>query len=157
MSHEGENVAAVQEEGAQAKVDDIIFEKAEREVMSFLPEMEELELQALIKELGLVVPEEKTGRRDLYRFVLADLMEKEKAGDGGKANYIKVHGVLRQLSLMRPLNNVGEGKDNGKDQNDIVDEKEPVANHLVGTPPVNPGGHVNIFCLLYTSPSPRDS
>ena len=145
MTHEEENIAAVEGEGAQAKLDDVVFEKAEREVMSFLPEMEELELLALIKELGLVVPQEKTGRRDLFRFVLADLMDREATdGDGGKDNYIKVHGVLRQLSLMRPPN-VGEGNDDAKDPNVMVDQKEHVANHLGGTPPVNSGGHVNIF------------
>ena len=90
---------------------DQVFEKAEQEVMSCLPEMEVSELEALCKELGLEIPPEKKVRRDIYRFVVAYLMQRETDdADQGKAYYIQVHGVLR--SMMAPRTDHQQGLDN---------------------------------------------
>ena len=72
------------------------FEKAEQEVMSYLPEMNEIELTALIGELGLEIPADKKGRRALYRFILTELLKIEQDNeDGGKAKYLGIHAFLR--------------------------------------------------------------
>ena len=80
---------------------DEVFEKAEQEVMSFLPEMDADGLAALIGELGLDIPEGKEGnRRQLYRFVWSFLMDVEKNdADGGKTKYLQIHTYLRQMSI----------------------------------------------------------
>ena len=72
------------------------FEKAEQEVMSYLPEMDEVELTALIGELGLEIPAETKGRRALYRFILGELLKIEQdMADGGRAKYLSIHAFLR--------------------------------------------------------------
>ena len=92
--------------GGNAVVDppevDPLFEKAEQEVMSYLPEMAVSELEALCRELGLEIPPEKKLRRDIYRLVVGHLMEKEQEdADKGKARYIQMHGVLRNMLTSR--------------------------------------------------------
>ena len=81
---------------------DHVFDKAEQEVMSCLPEMEVSELEALCRELGLEIPPERKVRRDIYRFVVAYLMQREvDDADHGKAFYMQVHGVLRSMMASR--------------------------------------------------------
>ena len=81
-------------------VGDVVFEKAEQEVMSFLPEMSVEELISLCAELGVTIPQEKRdSRKLLYRLVLGYLMQvEEDEMDGGKAKYIQIHAFLRQLA-----------------------------------------------------------
>ena len=96
-------IEGVENQEPQADLVDELFEKAEQEVMSFLPEMVGTELEALCGELGLEIPPEKKGsRRGLYRLVLGHLMDQERENDdGGKAKYIQVHGVLRQMAMAK--------------------------------------------------------
>ena len=98
-------MSEIEEEQIQNEIKDEVFEKAEQEVMSFLPEMEEAELKVLCQEIGLEIPEDKKGRGKLYRFVFTYLMGIEETDvDQGKARYIQIHGVLRQLSVDRMAN-----------------------------------------------------
>jgi hypothetical protein len=85
-------------------ITDEVFEKAEQEVMSFLPEMSEVELTALCTEIGLDVSPTTTGRKALYRLVINHLFQKETDdADGGKAAYVSIHGVLRQIGAGRAI------------------------------------------------------
>ena len=92
-----------QQEGLQENGGDEVFDRAEQEVMSFLPEMTGDELRALCAELAVVIPEPQKGSRKLiYRFVLGYLLKMEgEDADGGKAKYIQVHTFLRQLTANR--------------------------------------------------------
>ena len=79
---------------------DEVFEKAEQEVMSYLPEMSEEKLKALLGDLGVEIPGDKQGRKKLYRLVLGYLLEiEEQHEDGGKAKYIQIHGFLHRLAI----------------------------------------------------------
>ena len=83
----------------EGEVVDEVFEKAEQEVMSFLPEMSVQELSNLCAELGLIAPmAARVSRKLLYRFIISYLLKlEEEEGDGGKAKYLQIHGFLRQL------------------------------------------------------------
>lgn len=104
MAQDGlEAIAEVEQEGLQENGVDEVFDRAEQEVMSFLPEMTGDELRALCAELGVVIPEPQKGSRKLiYRFVLGYLLKIEgEDADGGKAKYVQIHTFLRQLTLNR--------------------------------------------------------
>ena len=83
----------------EGEVVDEVFEKAEQEVMYFLPEMSVQELSNLCAELGLIIPvAARVSRKLLYRFIISYLLKlEEEEGDGGKAKYLQIHGFLRQL------------------------------------------------------------
>ena len=73
-----------------------LVDKAEQEVISFLPECDLEELKGLCTEIGLEVPEDKNTRKLLYRFVLAHLFQIEgEHADGGKAKYLQIHAYFR--------------------------------------------------------------
>ena len=73
-----------------------LIEKAEQEVVSYLPECDLEELKGLCTEIGLEVPDDKNTRKLLYRFVLAYLFQIEgEHADGGKAKYLQIHAYFR--------------------------------------------------------------
>ncbi len=81
---------------------DDLFETAEQEVMSFLPEMNEDGLLALFLELGLELTPDIKGRKSLYRFALAYLLQMEQdEEDHGKAKYLQIHSYFRELERKR--------------------------------------------------------
>ena len=115
------------EEGNNGQIIDPVFEKAEQEVMSFLPEMEVSELEALCGELGLEIPDDKKGRRAIYRFVLEHLMEQERENaDGGKAKYLQMHTILRQMVMIKADKNLEP----------IFEKKVNADLHLVDVEPI---------------------
>ena len=115
---------------------DEVFEKAEQEVMSFLPEMSEGELRQLMEELGVVVPEEKKGRRVLYRFAYAYLMQMEHdEADKGKAKYLQIHEYLREM-LRRKRGGDGGRNDGDQTPAPILDTKQSVLNRTLPALPI---------------------
>ena len=93
MSVNGDN-------GEQDNLVDEIFEQAEQEVISYLPECDEAELRALCQEIDLEIPDDKNNRKKIFRFVMNHLFQMEgENADGGKAKYLQIHGFFRAREL----------------------------------------------------------
>ena len=80
-----------------------LYERAEQEVMSCLPELSQIELIAVCSEIGLTVPPSTPQtRKALYRLVLSYVLQREEDdADNGNRFFVILHGVLKELTKGR--------------------------------------------------------